>query len=223
MTIDQGKSAVYNLVMDGLKGASINSSLLIGQVEDEYINERLKVIEEINMIGKLNYKDLYLPLRGLKASCSNIERVCNDTSAKENIKKIEIPQIISSIGSRSINYFGAKDMTLNFRVYMDVNDLMSNKYKRSKNNNPYVWIDITPNENNMNDAFIFNAPYIVDASVIGAFKDVRQVESLGCCATSELHNISSIDSEVIKRLAAKYIEAHRKLSMVSRPNDQKIV
>lgn len=223
MTIDQGKSAVYNLVMDGLKGASINSSLLIGQVEDEYINERLKVIEEINMVGKLNYKDLYLPLRGLKASCSKIERVCNDTGSTNGIKRIELPQIISSIGNKAINYFGAKDMTLNFRIYTDVNDLMCNRYRRSKNNNPYVWIDITPNENNMNDAFVFDAPYLADVSVIGAFKDMRQVESLGCCATSEIHNITSIDSEVIKRLAAKYIEAHRKLAMVSRPNDQKIV
>lgn len=220
MTINQAKSAVYNLVMDGLHGASINSSLQIEQIEDEYINERLKVIEEINMIGKLNVKDLLLPLRGLNATCSNIERVCNIDSPN-NIKKVEIPQIITSIGSKSINYFGSKDMTLNFRTYLDINDLISNKYKRSKNNNPYVWIDVTPNSNNLNDAFIFNAPYISSVTVICAPKDIRQVEFLGCCSNNEISNITAIDSEVIKRLAAKYIEAHRKLALANRPNDQK--
>lgn len=220
MTIDQIKSSVYNLVMDGLKGASINSSIQLTQVEDEAINEKLKVIEEINMTGKLNVKDILLPLRGLQTECSNLERVCNMTSTN-NIMKVELPQIITSIGRKAINYFGSKDMSLNFRVYLDINELADNKYKRSQNNNPYVWIDTTPNTNNMNDAFIFNAPYIKYVTAIIAPKDVRQVEALGCCSGEEISNITSIDSEVIKRLAAKYIDSHRKLAMVNRPNDQK--
>lgn len=221
MTIDQIKSAVFNLVMDGLQGATINSSLLIEQVEDEAINEKLKIIEEINMTGKLNPKDIYMSLRGLVVTCSDIERFCNITSSS-NIKKVEIPQIITSI-ERPIDYFGTTDMMYNYRVYTDVNCFVDNKYRRARNDKPYVWIDTTPNTNNMNDAFIFNAPFVQNLTVICAPKDIRQVELLGCCSNEELSNITAIDSEVIRRLTAKYIDSHRKLAMAPRANTQQIV
>ena len=75
----------------------------------------------------------------------------------------------------------------------------------------------------MNDAFIFNAPFIDKVTVIGAFKDPRQVESLGCCTNEEISVITSIDTEVIKRLAARYIDSHRKLIMAPRANTQQIL
>jgi hypothetical protein len=38
---------------------------------------------------------------------------------------------------------------------------------------PYVYIDTTPNENNMYDAFVFNAPLLKRLSVVAIFKDLR--------------------------------------------------
>jgi hypothetical protein len=49
------------------------------------------------------------------------------------------------------------------------------KFLRRGAEKPYVYIDTTPNENNMYDCWIFNAPLLKKISVIGIFKDPRQL------------------------------------------------
>jgi hypothetical protein len=37
---------------------------------------------------------------------------------------------------------------------------MYHKYKKRRTPKPYVFIDVTPNENGMLDCFVFNAPLL---------------------------------------------------------------
>jgi len=54
-----------------------------------------------------------------------------------------------------------------------VTPLRNHKYRRRGKDKPYVWIDTTPNENNMYDCFIFNAPLLSAVSITAIFKDPR--------------------------------------------------
>ena len=72
------------------------------------------------------------------------------------------------------------------------------KYRVRGKNKPYVWIDITPNENNMYDCFVFNAPLLKEVSVIAIFKDPRQLERYSCCSSETLEddNFNFINNEI---------------------------
>jgi hypothetical protein len=50
---------------------------------------------------------------------------------------------------------------------------MYHKYKRRRKQKPYVYIDITPNQEGMLDCYVFNAPLLKYISVVGMFKDPR--------------------------------------------------
>jgi hypothetical protein len=76
-------------------------------------------------------------------------------------------------------------------------ELNNRKYRKRNANKPYVWIDYSPNENGMLDCFLFNAPLLEQVSVVGVFKDPRQLTKYSCCNNQELvgpdTNMSFID------------------------------
>jgi len=59
-----------------------------------------------------------------------------------------------------------------FRVYTS-QAYRFNNFKKIGAKTPYVYIDTTPNENNMYDCFVFNAPMLKRISFVGIFKDLR--------------------------------------------------
>jgi hypothetical protein len=67
-------------------------------------------------------------------------------------------------------------------------------YRKRGKNRPYVFIDITPNENGMLDCYVFNAPMLKQVSVIAIFKDLRQLEQFSCCTELESDNYNFIDT-----------------------------
>jgi single-stranded DNA-specific DHH superfamily exonuclease len=66
-----------------------------------------------------------------------------------------------------------------------------------------VWIDYAPNAEGMLDCFLFNAPLLEQVSVVGVFKDPRQLSKYNCCNMEDLNgpdvNVSFID-ELVKDL-----------------------
>jgi hypothetical protein len=79
----------------------------------------------------------------------------------------------------------------------------------------------------MLDCFIFNAPMIKQISVVGAFKDPRQVERYHCCKhdddftlTGADDNMSYLTQLVKERLTSEKIKYYRQLAMATKPNDQ---
>jgi hypothetical protein len=59
------------------------------------------------------------------------------------------------------------------------------KYRKRGKNRPWVYIDVTPNSEGLLDCYIFNAPLLKQISVVGIFKDPRQLEDFQCDCTGQ--------------------------------------
>lgn len=217
-------SAIQNDVYSGLRGYHENLSLNIEQLEDEIVQERLSIIKEYTLKGILPKKDLLLSLNCITVDCKDLENCgkcmqLSDCYEGTPTAHFEIPQVIVDFGKVGIEFVGTIDKTTSFTVYTSLTQATKHKYRKRRAHKPYVYIDITPNENGMFDCFIFNAPFIKMVSVIGVFKDLRQVEETNCCIDLT-RNFTFIDSLIQQRLTEKKIKYYRQLSAPIAPNDQ---
>nr|DAP34445.1 MAG TPA: Structural protein [Caudoviricetes sp.] len=214
-------SAIYNDVVSGLRGYSSNPTMSIEQLEDDIIDERLQIIKEYTLRGIVPMKDLLMSINCIPVDCKSIDKCRCERSACETITAhFEIPQVLGDYGKAWIEYLGSTDKNLSFIVY--TNPVIKNyhKYRKRGKNKPYVWIDMTPNENNMFDAYIFNAPLIESVSIVAVFKDPRQLDDYGCCPITDVNNMTFIDAEIKKRLTEKKLRYYRQLAAPIEPNDQ---
>ena len=73
----------------------------------------------------------------------------------------------------------------------------------------------------MYDGCVFNEKFIKKLSVIGIFKDPRQLLQFDCCSSEDTINFNFIDNEIKRRLTEKKIRYYRQLAPVTQmPNDQ---
>ena len=226
MYISKLASAIINDVYSGLAGLHHNISMSVEQVEDEIIQMRLQVIKEYQLKGILPIKDLLLQINCIPVDCKDLERcpICKPGIKTPNAH-FEIPQIINDFGASAIAYIGSIDRMNSFSVYVNSNFTnLYQKYRKRGKDKPYVYIDPAPNENNMLDGYIFNAPLLKQISVVAIFKDPRQLDDYGCCSDlDDIQNMTFIDTEVKDRLTKQKITYYRQLHMPNLPNDQKYV
>lgn len=216
--IEKLASAIRNDIVSGLQGYHTNYSISMEQLMQDIVDERLQVLKEYSLKGILPLKDLYIAINCIDVDCKSIEKCnCGDTG-DEAMAHFEIPQIVNDYGNLSIDYIGSIDKQLPFIFYTSSTAFRYHKYRRRGKNKPYVWIDTTPNSNNMYDCYIFNAPLINKVSVVAIFKDLRQLENYDCCYESD--NMSFINNEVKKRLTEKKIRYYRQLQAQNLPNNQ---
>lgn len=71
----------------------------------------------------------------------------------------------------------------------------------------------------MYDCWVYNAPFLKSISVIGIFKDPRQLINYGCCSL-DINNMTFIDAEIKKRLTEKKLRYYRQLAAPLLSNDQ---
>lgn len=210
-------SAIFSNVTSGI-GTS-NFPLTLEQIEDSIISERLLLINNLSKQNLLNVNDLAMTINCLQTDCESLSKCC--TPNDKNVIHIEVPQIVNDYGEKSIIFIGSADGMHSYTIYKD----SSYKYhnlRRSKKLKPYVWIDTTPNQNNMNDIFIFNAPFVQVMKVVAIFKDPRQLEGYSCCSNEEIYNFNALEKMIEKNLSNQYIEYYRRLAMPNTPNDQAI-
>ena len=226
MYISKLASAIINDVYSGLAGLHHNISMSVEQVEDEIIQMRLQVIKEYQLKGILPIKDLLLQINCIPVDCKDLERcpICKPGIKTPNAH-FEIPQIINDFGANAIAYIGSVDRMNSFSVYVNSNFTnLYQKYRKRGKDKPYVYIDPAPNEHNMLDGYIFNAPLLKQISVVAIFKDPRQLDDYGCCSDlDDIQNMTFIDTEVKDRLTKQKITYYRQLHMPNLPNDQKYV
>lgn len=226
MYISKLASAIINDVYSGLAGLHHNISMSVEQVEDEIVQMRLQVIKEYQLKGILPLKDLLLQINCIPVDCKDLERcpICKPGIKTPNAH-FEIPQIINDFGASAIAYIGSVDRMNSFSVYVNSNFTnLYQKYRKRGKDKPYVYIDPAPNENNMLDGYIFNAPLLKQISVVAIFKDPRQLDDYGCCSDlDDIQNMTFIDTEVKDRLTKQKITYYRQLHMPNLPNDQKYV
>lgn len=214
-------SAIYNDIVSGLAGITSTPAISMEQLEDDVVDEKLQVIKEYIMKGILPKHDLLVSINCIETDCKSLDKCPCGVDYTPPQLHFEIPQLIMDFGLDAIDYIGAVDKSQHYKVYVSAKALQYHKYKRRGANKPYVYIDPTPNKNNMLDGWIFNAPFtkIISAMIIP--KDDRQLDYYGCCNNvEEVDNITFIYTEIKKRLTEKKIRYYRQLLVQPHPNDQ---
>lgn len=221
--IEKLASAIYADIVSGLVGITSTPTINMQQLEDDVVDERLQIIKEYSMKNLVPRNDLLMSINCIdvdcksldKCPCSGVGQTCNSLP----VAHFEIPQIINDLASESVEFIGSIDREVQFKVYTST-AWQYNKYMRRGGDKPFVYIEPTPNENNMYDAWIYNAPLLQKISVIAIFKDPRQLKQYDCCNSDDKDNFSFISTEIKKRLTEKKIRYYRQLYMGPQPNNQ---
>ena len=223
MYIEKLASQIHNDVVSGLKGYHSNPSMNMQQLEDEVVACRLAVLKEYMTHGVLPIKDLVMAINCIDVDCQSLER-CTCGQTGDDVAHFEIPQLISDYGKQAIEYIGSIDRQNKFTIITSLSELENKKYRKRGQDKPYVWIDYAPNSNGMLDCFLFNAPFVTQISVVGVFKDPRQLNRYKCCNVDGLEgpdvNYSFIDKAIKDKLTKEKIYYYRQLQPASLPNTQ---
>lgn len=222
MVFNKLASAIFNDIYGGLRGYASNLSMSLEQLEDDIIDERLQIIKEYYLKGLVPKRDLLLSINCIELDCKSLDRCsCGRTSdCDELVAHFELPQILGDFGTEAIDYIGSTDRQVPFIVYTSPQFWRYRKYRKRGKNKPFVYVDMTPNENNMYDCFVFNAPLLKQISVTAIFKDPRQLEHYGCCPINDIDNFTFINNEIKRRLTEKKIRYYRQLAPIPTINDQ---
>ena len=218
MLIKKLADAIYNDVVSGLQGYHHNPSISMDQLEDDVVDERLQILNEHYIKGNLPKKDLVNAINCIPVDCKDLERCrCRESIGTTPTAHFEIPQVFNN----SIEYIGSIDRRLPFLFYTSSYQWnFYHKFRKRGKDKPFVYVDTSPNENGMYDAYIFNAPMIKQLSVVAIFKDPRQLENYACCSDLDDDNFSFLNNEIKRRLTEKKLRYYRQLAMQPLPNDQ---
>jgi len=199
MNIKALSSAIYNDIVAGLSGYESSMNMSLEQLEDEIIQVRLEIIKKYAMKNLIPKKDLYQSINCIELDCETLDKCCVRTDYDQVQLHFEIPQIVNDFGEDAIGYIGSTNKQLQFKVYTNTN-FGNHKYKMRGSQKPFVYIDTTPNKNNLYDCYVFNAPMLERLSVVAVFKDPRDLEEYmeeqGCCSYTESDNMTWLDAEI---------------------------
>jgi len=227
MYVEKIASQIKNDILSGLKGYHHNLGLNLQQLADEVVQTRLLIIRQQIAAGMFPIKDLLVAINCVDVDCEALERCrCNSDGCGTLTAHFQIPQLMSEFGSASIEYIGSIDRQQRFNVISSLSEFQMKKYRKRGKNKPYVWIDYAPNAEGMLDCFLFNCPFVKQVSVVGIFKDPRQVEKFKCCEDSSFSttgpddNMSYINQLIKEKLTAEKIQYYRQLAAPTLPNNQ---
>ena len=218
MQVEKLASAIYNDVVSGLVGINSNPTLSMDALEDDVVDERLQIIKEYSMKNLIPRKDLMYAINCIELDCQSLDKCCNTSNFSKPELHFEIPQLVNDFGDSAIEYIGSTDKQVPFKYYTTVAFKHHGTKLRGKDK-PYVYIQTTPNENNMYDGWVFNTSLLKRLTIIGIFKDLRQLDNYGCCQ-EDLNNMTFIDTEIKKRLTEKKLRYYRQFLQSPHSNDQ---
>lgn len=218
--VEKLASAIYNDIVSGLVGIVSNPTISMSQLEDDVIDEWLQIIKEYSLKNLIPKKDLLMSINCVDVDCKSLDKCCHvGNPSEQKLQHFEIPQIINDFGSEAIEFIGSTDKSDSYKVYTDTS-FKYHKFKRRRSEKPFVYIETTPNENNMYDGWIFNAPFVKTITIIAIFKDPRQLRNYGCCSDEDIQNYTFISAEIKKRLTEKKIRYYRQFYPGPQPNNQ---
>ena len=217
--IEKLASAIYNDIVGGLAGITSTPNISLEQLEQDVVDERLQIIKEYAFKNLVPRNDLMMSMNCIDVDCKALDKCpCGQSYTMPQLH-FEIPQLVNDFGADAVEFIGSIDRQNFFKVYTST-AFQFHKYLKRGANRPYVYIETTPNENNMYDAWIFGAPLIKKIAVIAIFKDPRQLTSFDCCKNDDLDNYSFISTEIKKRLTEKKLRYYRQLAAQPTPNNQ---
>jgi hypothetical protein len=220
--VEKLASAIYNDIVSGLSGITSNPTISMEQLEDDIVDEYLQIIKEYSLKNLVPRKDLLMSINCVEVDCLALDKcpVCTTTNPFQKPElHFQIPQIVNDLSGDSIQFIGATDKSIEYKIYTS-RDFIYHSYKRRGANKPFVYIDTTPNENNMYDGWIFNAPFTKMISIVFIPKDLRQLYNFGCCVGDDIQNYTFLSAEIKKRLTEKKIRYYRQFYQAPTPNNQ---
>lgn len=214
MILEKLTSAIKNDIVSGLRGYHTNLSISDEQLEDEIIDTRLQIINELKQQGVLPFQDLVTSINCIKVDCKSLEKCsCSSIKATPSLH-FEIPQFTD------LTFIGTIDKQVQFTFYTNPQLLGYHKLRRMGKNNPYIYIDVTPNEKGMCDCYIFNGHLMKELTVQGIFKDPRQLSNYACCSDFSDDNLSYINQMIKDRITKQKIIYYRQNATSIKPNTQ---
>lgn len=151
--VEKLASAIYNDVVAGLVGITSNPTMSMEQLEDDVVNEYLQIIKEYSLKNIVPRKDLLMSINCIDVDCLALDKcpscATSNPSARPELH-FEIPQIINDLAEDSIEYIGSTDKGDQYKVYTST-AFQYHKHMRRGAEKPYVYIETTPNADNMYD------------------------------------------------------------------------
>lgn len=221
MELSKITSAIINDLYGGSAGLTANPSISYEQIEDEVVEKRIAVIKELYHKGLINPDELAMSINCIPVECEDMA-ACDNCSAdyfisnKKNLH-CEIPILMDDVDA--ILYIGSVDKSTRYSVYYSIDQARNHQYRRRRNTEPFVYIDRTPNKNNMHNCWIFNAPFVKRLSVVGIFKDLRQLQQYSCCDNDKYLDFGSISDEVKNRVKRDKFTFYRESRATPTPTD----
>lgn len=142
-------SSIYNDIVGGLSGYNANPAISMEQLEDEVVEMRQAVVKDFYLKNLLNKDDLAIALNCVSVDCADPAKCCSP-SGKTQLH-FEIPQLMDDIGEDAIKFIGSADREVSYDVIFNKEQIKSRKYRRRGANEPYVYIEKTPNKNGFYD------------------------------------------------------------------------
>lgn len=149
--IDKLASAIYNDIVSGLAGITSNPTISMEQLKDDIIDERLQIIKEYSLKNLVPRNDLLMSVNCIDVDCKSMDKCPCGTDITPPIAHFELPQTVNDFAEEAIEFVGSINRLNQFKVYMST-AFQYNKYMRRGSEKPYVYIEPTPNSNNMYDA-----------------------------------------------------------------------
>lgn len=223
MELNKIVSSIVNDISGGIAGLTANPTINYEQIEDTVVEKRITVIKELYHKNLLRNGDLAMSINCIPVECADpiCCNNCTDSTITSRRKELhfEIPLLIDDLGADAITYVGSLDHTTPYAIYYSIDNARQHKYRRRQSEAPYVYINRTPNKNNMHDCWVFNAPFIKHISVIGVFKDLRQLEQFSCCDTEIYSDFGVISDEVKSRVKKDMFTFYREGKPHPSPTD----
>ena len=217
--IEKLAAAIYNDIVGGLAGITSTPTISMEQLEQDVVDERLQIIKEYAFKNLVPRNDLMMSMNCIDVDCKSLDKCPCGASYTPPQLHFQIPQLVNDFGADAVEFIGSIDRQNFFKVYTST-AFQYHKFLKRGADRPYVYIETTPNENNLYDAWIFGAPLIKKIAVIAIFKDPRQLIDFDCCRNDDLDNYSFISTEIKKRLTEKKLRYYRQFGTNQTPNNQ---
>jgi hypothetical protein len=222
MTLAQMASTIKNRVVDGLNGVS-STSFSIEQLQDEIILNTATTLMTLTEKGLLDMSKIAQRVDGVRVECKDLSANClveSELSAPHFV----IPNINRNIQD-PIVFLGSVDGSMSFKVYYD-RDYRFHKHRLATARKPFAWVSTTANSDGLYDVFLFNLgkyngiKFISMDAVFDNPGDLSRTPYFEQFYSAEFYAPLHVQDIVLDNITQKYVNYHRQLHMVAKPNTQ---
>lgn len=149
--IEKLAAAIYNDIVGGLAGITSTPTISMEQLEQDVVDERLQIIKEYAFKNLVPRNDLMMSMNCIDVDCKSLDKCPCGASYTPPQLHFQIPQLVNDFGADAVEFIGSIDKQNFFKVYTST-AFQYHKFLKRGADRPYVYIETTPNENNLYDA-----------------------------------------------------------------------